>query len=550
MIWLLENTIEVSVILGAALLILPFLRRRSAAVRHALLAAAFACAAAAPVLGVVAPSWRLPAPEVAAPSSAISSAAGAGAAAGVPAAAQRTTSPGLAEGLPVRNAVLLVWVLGSLGALGVLAIGAFRLAYLARGARQLTDGPWIQHAEDLEQRWSLASRVRILQSRHTGLLVTWGVWRPTILLPAGATTWADDRIRAVVAHELAHVRRRDWLSTMGAEVLRAIHWFNPVVWIACRRLRDESERACDDEVLGQGCEAVDYASHLVGIARELHRSRTWVPAPSVARCTTLERRVRAMLDPLVNRRPVSRSARASAWLAALAIAVPVSGAAMSQVFSTLAGSVLDPSRGALPGVTLVLTNTQSGAKHEVKTDSTGRYEVVGLPAGDYALEARLPGFSVLRGSVTVGGGNVQRDLAMEVGTLEETVTVRASASRPDTAAPLVQSAARPAPRPCETPSSQGGVMIGGQLRPPLKLRHVNPVYPPAALTAGAQGAVNLRARIGTEGDVEEVTVLSSPHPELAAAAVSSVRQWEFGPTLLNCAAIPVEMKVTVNFERD
>jgi TonB family protein len=295
---------------------------------------------------------------------------------------------------------------------------------------------------------------------------------------------------------------------------------------------------------------VDYASQLVGIARELHRSRTWVPAPSVARCTSLERRVTAMLDPLVNRRPVSRSARVATWLAALAIALPITGGAMSQVFSTLGGSIVDPTKGALPGVTLVLTNTQSGAKHEVKTDGTGRYEVVGLPPGDYRIEARLPGFSVLRGTVTVGGGTLQRDLAMEVGSLEETVVVRASASRPDTAAPMVQSAARPAPRPCETPASQGGVMIGGQLRPPVKLRHVNPVYPASALAAGAQGAVTLRARIGTEGNVEEVTVVSSPHPDLAAAAVNAVRQWEFGTTLLNCVAIPVEMGVTVNFERE
>ena len=93
-------------------------------------------------------------------------------------------------------------------------------------------------------------------------------------------------------------------------------------------------------------------------------------------------------------------------------------------------------------------------------------------------------------------------------------------------------------------------MIGGQLRPPVKLRHVNPVYPPAALAAGAHGAVTLRARIGTEGNVEEVTVVSSPNPDLAAAAVASVRQWEFGTTLLNCVAIPVEMGVTVNFERE
>jgi TonB family protein len=528
---------------------LPLLRRRSAALRHALLASAFACAAAAPLLGLLAPSWRVPAPALApvGPSLApVRPVEGTAVSAGVQTAAH-ADGPGQ---FPWTTAALSAWALGAVGGLGLLAVGAARLARVSAAAREVKTGAWPRHVEDLKQRWGLTRPVRILQSDHAGLLVTWGIWKPAILLPAAAASWSEDRIRSVVAHELAHVVRRDWVITIGAEVLKAIHWFNPVVWIACRRLRDESERACDDMVLGQGCESVDYASQLVGIARELHRSRTWVPAPSVARCTSLERRVTAMLDPLVNRGPVSRSARAATWLAALAIALPVTGAAMSQVFSTLAGSIVDPTKGALPGVTLVLTNAQSGAKHEVKTDSTGRYEVVGLPSGDYQLEARLPGFSVLRGTVTVGGGSLQRDLTMEVGTLQETINVRASANRTDTAAPMAQSAARPAPRPCETPSSQGGIMIGGQLRPPVKLRHVNPVYPASALAAGAQGTVTLRARIGTEGDVEEATVVSSPHPDLAAAAVAAVRQWEFGTTLLNCVAIPVEMGVTVNFERE
>ena len=550
MIRLLENTLEVSLILGAALLMLPLLRRRSASLRHALLAAAFACAAAAPLLGLLAPSWRMPAPRLS--TSVDQPVEGPSAIAGgtVRPAARPAAGNESVAGLQASDVVLWVWALGAVCGIGVLSIGGARLAALAAGAHELTDGPWIRHAQELKGRWGLARPVRLLQSGHGGLLVTWGVLRPTILLPSGAASWPDDRIRTVVAHELGHVQRRDWIVTIGAEMLRAIHWFNPVVWAACRRLRDESERACDDVVLRAGCQGVEYASHLVEIARELHRSRTWVPAPSVVRCSTLERRVTAMLDPLVSRRPVSPAGLVATWVAALAIAVPVTGAAMSQVFSTLTGSIVDPTKGALPGVTLVLTNTQSGAKHEVKTDSIGRYEVVGLPAGDYQLEARLPGFSVLRGTITVGAGNLQRDLALEVGTLQETVTVRASASRQDAAAPTLQSAARPSPRACETPSSEGGVMIGGQLRPPLKLRDVRPVYPASALAAGAQGTVTLRARIGTEGNVEEAIVVSSPHPDLAAAAVTAVRQWEFGTTLLNCVAIPVEMGVTVNFERE
>ena len=84
------------------------------------------------------------------------------------------------------------------------------------------------------------------------MLVTWGAFFPVILLPAGAGAWHGDRIRIVLAHELAHLARRDWLIQLLAETGRAVNWFNPLYWVACARLRRESEYACDDIVLDLG----------------------------------------------------------------------------------------------------------------------------------------------------------------------------------------------------------------------------------------------------------------------------------------------------------
>ena len=61
--------------------------------------------------------------------------------------------------------------------------------------------------------------------------MTWGWRRARILLPAVAEEWSDDQIRIVLAHELAHIARGDWAAQLAAEVLRAIYWFNPVLWI-------------------------------------------------------------------------------------------------------------------------------------------------------------------------------------------------------------------------------------------------------------------------------------------------------------------------------
>ena len=90
------------------------------------------------------------------------------------------------------------------------------------------------------------------------------------------------------------------------------------------------------------------------------------------------------------------------------------------------------------------------------------------------------------------------------------------------------------------------VRVGGGIKPPTKTKHVSPVYPPDALAAKVAGVVIIEAVIGEDGKVRDTRVLRSI-PMLDAAATEAVRQWEFTPTLLNGAAVPVVMTATVNF---
>jgi protein TonB len=96
------------------------------------------------------------------------------------------------------------------------------------------------------------------------------------------------------------------------------------------------------------------------------------------------------------------------------------------------------------------------------------------------------------------------------------------------------------------PAASGPVRTGGDIRPPLKVRHVAPVYPDIARVAHVQGTVVLDCTIGADGRVDDVKVLGGP-PLLQAAAADAVRQWVYRPTLLNGVAIPVVMTVTVRF---
>ena len=94
------------------------------------------------------------------------------------------------------------------------------------------------------------------------------------------STWPRERIGIVLRHELAHVQRGDWAVQVAAELLKSVYWFNPVLWVVGRRLRLESEHACDDAVMNSGIEASSYASHLVDLARALNQPpRTGCPRP-------------------------------------------------------------------------------------------------------------------------------------------------------------------------------------------------------------------------------------------------------------------------------
>ena len=107
----------------------------------------------------------------------------------------------------------------------------------------------------------------------------------------------------------------------------------------------------------------------------------------------------------------------------------------------------------------------------------------------------------------------------------------------------------PAPPPRRAvppPAPPGPVRPGGNIRPPQKVHHVAPVYPPIAQAARVSGVVILEALIAEDGSVRNVTVLSSK-PLLDASAIEAVRQWRFTPTLLNGVPVQVIMTVTVTF---
>src|SRR6185369_8609383 len=145
-----------------------------------------------------------------------------------------------------------------------------------------------------------------------------------------ADTWDEERRRAVILHELAHVSRLDCLTQTLAAVATALYWPHPGVWWAARQLRVERELACDDCVLSAGAEPREYAGHLLEIAHSLGGYQAPALAVTMARPGQLEGRMMAMLDATRNRRAPAASRRFAALAATIAVAVPLGAATVTQ----------------------------------------------------------------------------------------------------------------------------------------------------------------------------------------------------------------------------
>jgi TonB family protein len=543
---------KVSIVLLAALAACAVLRRQSAAVRHWVLAAAIVCAASIPVAERILPSWSVAvgAPAVlwrfATPAADTHASSRDGST--MPASEGRTadrrfavTSLAARAAANPRTTDMLswLWMAGTAASLLALFIGFIRLGFAAARADHLVAGTWARVCAEVAGEYGLTRPVTLLCGSHPGLLVTWGLLRPKILIPTCALTWEESRIRVVAGHELAHVARGDWITQLAAELLRCVYWFNPLAWIACRRLRRESEHAADDAVLLRGVRAADYAAHLLDLARSMtHHRRTWAAAPAVARPSSLERRINAMLNGHLDRQPISRAARLACGAVVVTLTTVVASLVFAQERSAhFTGAVSDPSGAPLPDTTMSLTHRSSGVTHAAPTDQTGAFAFTTLAPGEYLLEARAMGFAPVKDTITLAAGdNVRRDFRMNIGSIQETIHISGEVSDRPRSVRVTSDVRRMLNR-----------FRGQRLQPPIKVNHIAPKYPKALLDGGVEGQVVLRGRVADDGSMTGIEVVTPAHADLVNAAIEAAQQWKFEPTRLWGTPVEVGINMTFNF---
>ena len=217
-----------------------------------------------------------------------------------------------------------VWFAGFVTIMARLLVGMIAVQWMSRRTEVVIDAPWLPLARRLAADLGVSPRVTFLRSPRATMPMAWGICRPAVLMPADADEWPVERLRIVLLHELAHVKRRDCLTHLLAQASCAVYWFNPLAWMAARHARAERERACDDLVLAAGTRGSDYAEELLEIARVMRAGR--FPAVlagatlAMAHRSQLEGRLLAILDPRIPRRGLTRL-RALATSAACMLAI-------------------------------------------------------------------------------------------------------------------------------------------------------------------------------------------------------------------------------------
>ena len=230
--------------------------------------------------------------------------------------------------VPVETLIGTLWAAGALLVLLRLAAGLLTLRRWTRAAEILSSPKWV----DVMRRSGAPDAALLMVSDRVRAPLSWG-WRvPVILINRDALAQPGEA-EAIIAHEAAHLARRDWPRLLAARLAVALFWFNPLVWLLERRHLQDVEEAADEQAAAH-IEPTLYAQTLLNVARD--RS---VPlgANSMAR-GTLSKRIKSVLSPRV-KSPRERIWRSGALAGVAMIAAPV---AITQFVSPAVSAAATP----------------------------------------------------------------------------------------------------------------------------------------------------------------------------------------------------------------
>ncbi|HUJ22540.1 MAG TPA: M56 family metallopeptidase [Bryobacteraceae bacterium] len=470
-------------------------------------------------------------------------------------------------GLPAHHGIPLREVIAVLLAAGILVRGI----WLTAGFRRLR-----QYRR--QARW-LASRegASLCLCEAVSSPVTFGFLRPVVLLPSHFSDLELEVQEAILCHELLHVRRRDWLFTVGEEFVRTLFWFHPAIWWVLAEIGLAREQEVDRQVVASTQARDQYVDALLAIAGRRFQPDL-APASPFLRKRHLKQRVVSILEEvrMSKTRLVSSFAAAmgvlvaACWLASFTF--PLS-AAPQAVADGSDGNVIHvlapPTRQPLQQNTVIVAARVDAGGNVIDAQVLAGPDEVRKLALQHVLNSRRPTsaaehtdqlsvvFEPETGplsliSITGVSDQVRADLLARLpvheGDMlgpEQIVQVNQVAHEFGLGVVSVRLLAQ-SKRALIIGAAPASIRVGSNVQAvKIRVKPV-PVYPVAAKQAGIEGVVKLQALIGKDGTVDNLSVISG-HPLLVPSALEAVRQWVYEPTMLNGEPVGVETEIDVNY---
>jgi TonB family protein len=522
--------IKASLILAAAGVLTFLMRRRAAAERHIVWTAAIFSAALLPALRLVLPSWQ-PAfadrlasslPMVLSPVNA--DAGGSGTGVVFQAQSIETTTLTLEAALPY------LWLAGTMVCLLLTARGFARSMRLRSHSVDCRNDRLQAMLTSVGRELRCRRSIQIEKSVDECTPMTWGALRPHILLPRSAEHWPDSRLRVVLAHELAHVQRMDWLIQICVQVVCSLYWFNPLFWVAANRMDRESEQASDDAVLRLGVDARDYATDLLEIARAFCQPRAgW--GVTMARQSGLEKRFAALLRSKMNREAIGSKKVVLVAAAALCVVMPLAAFQVSGVAS--------PTNSTVAAPTVDQYTTPPLYSDEARSLRIEGKVILDVLVG---VDGKTKELHVVRG---LGFGLDQNALVA----VRDWHFVPGKRNGSPVEAPLrvdVEFSLKTSELN-ESIANDMATRIGPGVTPPQVVYRSDPVYPANVQRIGTEGAVVLDAIIPEGGKPRVIRVIRSLDWQFDESAINALKQWRFSPATKDGSPVKVRMNVAVEF---
>jgi hypothetical protein len=390
-------------------------------------------------------------------------------------------------------------------------------------------------------------RIAVTVTALAGSPATIGWLKPVVLLPPALLTGLTaSQLEAILAHEIAHIRRHDYLVNLLQMAAETLLFYHPAVWWASRQMRIERELCCDDFAVRTSGNAYDYAHALAAVARNAVTG-----AAIGASGPSLPHRVRRLLKPPADS-PRAGAGGLAATVLAVALAVGMAAwanaqtrpAASNRTLSTLTLTVVDPFGQPAAGVPLVFEQGafQAGSLFgHGFTDGEGRY-VIRLPAGTYLFSALVdffPGTEI----ALEAGVPVEREVRMQLQPMTAAFTVCVDC-REETA-PVPPAMAEDLQRDREdyaTALTRTAEPADGwerfRVAVPASLRQ---------LDRSVAGLVTVAGRVGLDGRLANLHVVSSAHPALSDATLGALATQRWVPARVRSTPVEVDLLIELRY---